>query len=130
MVPIWFIFAFAGAILLCVIIAMLNAKKHNTRPENDFVAKPDRKEADLIKKAEAGDAEAQFKLAQTYEFKESGKYIYWLEKAAEQGYEKAIQELAEAYDHGSDVAVPPIKKDRKKPSNISRGLPIRATPRL
>ena len=37
---------------------------------------------EFLKAAEEGDADAQFALAEIYEFHESGKYLYWLEKAS------------------------------------------------
>ncbi len=114
MIPIIiFICMFSIAIIAFWSVIAIKAKKHRGASGYSVGTgyEPDGK---LLKAAEAGDAEAQFNLAQTYKFKESGKYIYWLEKAAAQGYEEAIRALAEEYDYGSDVAVPPIKKDRKK----------------
>ena len=68
--------------------------------------------------AERGDAEAQFKLAEVYEFYESDKYIYWLEKAVAQGHKEAIRELADAYQYGHEEAKPPIDK------NLGKGLEL------
>ena len=73
---------------------------------------------EFIKAAESGDAEAQFKLAEVYEFHESDKYIYWLEKAVEQGYKEAIRELAYTYHYGHGSAKPPIGQ------NIGKSLEL------
>lgn len=104
---------FAVAVLVAAILKRRrplagSAERESVKPVKD-------KDTDkLFKAAEAGDAEAQVKLANTYEFKESGKYIYWLEKAAEQEYEEAIRTLADEYNYGNTAAEPPIRKNRKK----------------
>ena len=87
-----------------------------------FIRDKDKEREKLFKKAEAGDAEAQFKLAQTYEFNESGKYMFWLEKAAEQEYEEAIRTLADEYNYGNKSAEPPIRKNRKKAAEYLKRL--------
>ena len=73
---------------------------------------------EFLKAAEEGDADAQFALAEIYEFHESGKYLYWLEKASVQGHAEATRALAEAYDYGNESAVPPIEEDREKAIEI------------
>ena len=115
---IFFIVGLSVAIIAFWVVVGIRTKKRNGTNSTSSVTHSyvdrDKEAQKLLKLAEGGDAEAQFKLAQTFEFKESDKYMYWLEKSAAQGYEQAIREIADEYDYGSDVAVPPIKKDRKK----------------
>lgn len=116
------VFAFIGVTIFKV---FRSAKNQGGEKENityDKQEPADRGSGELykqsaekfIKDAQNGDAEAQFNLAEVYEFHESDKYIYWLEKAAEQGYDKAIRTLADEYNYGNDSAEPPIKKDLEK----------------
>lgn len=94
------------------------SKGVNTTPVNSYgnsheeIYKQRAKE--FIGAAESGDAEAQFKLSEVYEFHESDKYIYWLEKAVAQGHKKAMRELADTYQYGHKDAEPPIGKNLEK----------------
>ena len=113
------VFAAFGIIAFFVIIGYAisvakrksNVTSKTEKPNGGIMIETDKK---LLMAAYDGDAEAQFKFAKACEFKDSGKYIYWLEKAAEQGHEEAIRTLAEEYDHGNNVTEPPIKKDKEK----------------
>ncbi len=59
---------------------------------------------DLTAKAEKGDKEAQYELANDYIFAENfTKAIEWLTKSAESGYAPAQSKLAQIYDDGSMV---------------------------
>lgn len=114
------IFIFCGLCAFAIAVYFLASRKSSrSKPENGsgvYVVENtvDKNQERLLKAAEAGDAEAQVELAGTYEFKESGKYIYWLEKAAEQDYEEAIRTLADEYNYGNEAAEPKIEKDRTK----------------
>ena len=64
--------------------------------------------ADLIKKAEAGDAEAQFQLGRAYEDGESVEQsdelaVHWYRKSAEQGNARAENSLGVMYSRGHGV---------------------------
>ena len=114
----WAFSALGVIVFVIIVIYSINAVKRKSygasKTEKPNVGINIENDEKLLKAAEAGDAEAQLKLAKTYEFKDSGKYIYWLEKAAEQDCDEAVRTLAEEYDHGNNVAEPPIKKDRNK----------------
>lgn len=62
--------------------------------------------AETLRKANAGDAEAQYDIANCYKFgwdgaeKNDEKYIYWLEKAANGGNTEASYDLGENYLFG------------------------------
>jgi TPR repeat protein len=69
---------------------------------------------ELIATAEAGDAEAQYKigywLMQSHvDTTQPREGVQWLEKAANQGHPSACFELAEAYEQGLGVPVNSIK---------------------
>lgn len=69
---------------------------------------PQERVAKLIKDAEAGDADAQHKLAIAYRFgkgvpKDDAKAVEWLQKAAEQGNDGAQHNLGVVYDFGQGV---------------------------
>ena len=69
---------------------------------------------EYLKKAEEGDAQAQYNLADCYCFGDGTevdlkKYLYWLTKAAEGGYPDAQTDLADCYFWGDGV-----KKDLDK----------------
>ena len=63
-------------------------------------------DAELIAKAEAGDAQSQYWLAFDYKTGTSGfpkddsKYVYWLTKAAEGGHPYAQHDLGNCYKYG------------------------------
>ena len=62
--------------------------------------------AETLRKANAGDAEAQYDIAVTYldgmygAEKNDEKYVYWLKKSANNGYAKAQYDLGELYCYG------------------------------
>ena len=64
-------------------------------------------DAELIAKAEAGDALSQYRLAGRYEDgshgfpKDEVKYIHWLKKAAEGGDASAQYDLGKCYEYGN-----------------------------
>lgn len=107
----------AAMIAVAVIVILLKGRRSHPdgKLENsggkDYY---DERAKEFLKAAEDGDAEAQYKLSQVYEFKESDKYIYWLERAAEQNHIQALRDLADDYNYGNDAAEPPIKKNLKK----------------
>ena len=106
----------ATIIVFCVLCAVVlivlfvTALKRKIR----FKDKEERTKDKLLKAAEAGDAKAQCEIAHDYRYSESGKYLYWLEKAAAQDFEEAIRTLADEYNYGNEYTNPPIKKDREK----------------
>ena len=63
-------------------------------------------DAETLRKAEAGDAEYQYRIALTYKNgwdgapKDDEKYVYWLKKSANNGYAEAQYELGELYCYG------------------------------
>lgn len=63
-------------------------------------------DSELIRKAQSGDAEAQYRLGQHYHMglsgfeKNGGETIKWYLKAAEQGYAEAQHALADCYNYG------------------------------
>jgi TPR repeat protein len=72
---------------------------------------------ELVKKAEAGDAEAQYNLGQCYEngqvgIKDNKEAVKWYTKSAEQGYAKTAFALSRCYEDGKGV--PRDKKEAKK----------------
>jgi hypothetical protein len=72
---------------------------------------------ELVKKAEAGDAEAQYNLGQCYEngqvgIKDNKDAVKWYTKSAEQGYVKAEYSLSQCCKFGKGV--PRDKKEAKK----------------
>ena len=62
--------------------------------------------AETLRKANAGDAEAQYDIAETYlngkygAEKNDEKYVYWLKKSANNGYAEAQYNLGELYCYG------------------------------
>jgi len=65
--------------------------------------------AEFIRKAESGDAQAQFELGRMYDngqgvTKDEAEAVRWYRKAAEQGHEWAQYDLGVAYDNGEGVA--------------------------
>ena len=55
----------------------------------------------LLEKAQAGDAQSQYSLANWYaSHRQNDNYIEWLTKAAEQGFVDAQYDLAVSYDEG------------------------------
>ena len=62
--------------------------------------------AETLRKANAGDAKAQYDIAETYldgmygAEKNDEKYVYWLKKSANNGYAKAQYDLGELYCYG------------------------------
>lgn len=129
----WAFSALGVIVFVIIVIYSINAVKRKSygasKTEKPNVGINIENDEKLLKAAEAGDVEAKLKLAEACKFKDSGKYIYWLEKAAEQDCDEAVRTLAEEYEHGNSSAVPPIKKTKRKPLNILRGLPKRATPK-
>lgn len=76
--------------------------------------KPEPYSAELVRKAEAGDAEAQYNLGQCYEngqvgIKDNKEAVKWYTKSAEQGNAKAQCNLGGWYYNGTGVA-----KDEKE----------------
>lgn len=77
---------------------------------------------ELRKRAEAGDAGAQYKLARTYpnswDFsnkeitKEVQEMIQWIKKSAEQGHPEAEYHLANCYQYGKGVIADPAESVR------------------
>jgi TPR repeat protein len=72
---------------------------------------------ELVKEAEAGDAEAQYNLGQCYEngqvgIKDNKEAVKWYTKSAEQGYAKTAFALSRCYEDGKGV--PRDKKEAKK----------------
>ena len=70
---------------------------------------PEKKLADLMKRAERGEAEAQFNLGQMYRKGEgvpmdAAKAVEWFQKAAEQGNADAQSNLGSMYDEGEGVS--------------------------
>lgn len=63
-------------------------------------------DAETLRKAEAGDAKAQYSIAKTYQYgwdgapKDVEKFVYWLKKAANSGVAEAQYDLGELYCHG------------------------------
>ena len=90
----WAFSALGVIVFVIIVIYSINAVKRKSygasKTEKPNVGINIENDEKLLKAAEAGDAEAQLKLAKTYEFKDSGKYIYWLEKAAERGCDEAV----------------------------------------
>ena len=79
--------------------------------------KPEPYSPELVKKAEAGDAEAQYNLGQCYEngqvgIKDNKDAVKWYTKSAEQGYVKAEYSLSQCCKFGKGV--PRDKKEAKK----------------
>ena len=77
-------------------------------------AKPESYSAELVKKAEAGDAKAQFDLGLCYVRadgvnKDNKEFLKWLTKSAEQGYAPAQWNLGRCYYYAMG-----IKKDYEK----------------
>ena len=73
------------------------------------VETPEKKLADLMKRAERGEAEAQFNLGQMYRKGEgvpmdAAKAVEWFQKAAEQGNADAQSNLGSMYDEGEGVS--------------------------
>jgi len=71
---------------------------------------------ELVKKAEAGDTEAQYNLGQCHEkglgfIKDNKEAVKWYTKSAEQGYVKAAFDLSRCYEDGRGV---PRDKDEAK----------------
>ena len=65
---------------------------------------------ELIAKAKAGDARAQYDLARSYQtgmdgVVDEGKAVFWLQKAADQGLMEAETSLGSAYDTGMGVPI-------------------------
>lgn len=62
--------------------------------------------AETLRKARAGNAAAQYRMAQTYLYgmygaeKNDEKYVYWLKKSANNGYAEAQYHLGELYCYG------------------------------
>lgn len=62
--------------------------------------------AETLRKANAGDAKAQYDIAETYldgmygAEKNDEKYVYWLKKSANNGYARAQYNLGELYCYG------------------------------
>ena len=73
-------------------------------------AKPEPYSSELVKKAEEGDAEAQFLLGNGYYYGMHGltinykEAVKWLAKSAEQGYTRARLNLGACYFDGKGVA--------------------------
>ena len=79
--------------------------------------KPEPYSAELVRKAEAGDAEAQYNLGQCYEngqvgIKDNKEAVKWYTKSAEQGYAKTAFALSRCYEDGKGV--PRDKNEAKK----------------
>ena len=76
--------------------------------------------------AEKGDVVAQYYIATMYNLGDTGngvnrdgnKYIYWLTRAAENGHEDALYQLAQCYENGTDV-----KKNKKTAVEIFEKIP-------
>ena len=79
--------------------------------------KPEPYSAELVKKAEEGDAEAQYNLGQCYEngqvgIKDNKEAVKWYTKSAEQGYAKTAFALSRCYEDGKGV--PRDKNEARK----------------
>jgi TPR repeat protein len=79
--------------------------------------KPEPYSAELVKKAEEGDAEAQYNLGQCYEngqvgIKDNKEAVKWYIKSAEQGYAKTAFALSRCYEDGKGV--PRDKNEARK----------------
>ena len=103
-------------IIFCVLcaVALIILFVSTSKRKRVFKDKDEKQKDKLLKAAEEGDAKARCEIALNYRYSESGKYLYWLEKAAEQGCEEAMRKLADEYNYGNDYTKPPIKKDREK----------------
>jgi len=71
-------------------------------------AKPEPYSPELVKKAEAGDAVAQYNLGQCHEkglgaIKDNKEAVKWYTKSAEQGHVKAALNLSRCYEDGQGV---------------------------
>jgi len=71
-------------------------------------AKPEPYSPELMKKAEAGDAEAQYNQGQCHEkglgvIKDNKEAVKWYTKSAEQGHVKAALNLSRCYEDGQGV---------------------------
>ncbi|MEI5984376.1 tetratricopeptide repeat protein [Sphingobacterium sp. PU5-4] len=97
-------------------ILMENAKKNLSSQKKDSYSKY----RPLIRKsAYLGNPEGQYRYAQMFEFNNytkndkedynNKKYIYWMQKAANNGYAEAYNNLADYYERGIGV-----EKDLKK----------------
>ncbi len=80
-------------------------------------AEPEPYNPELVKKAEAGDAEAQYNLGQCHEkglgvIKDNKEAVKWYTKSAEQEYAKADYAISQCYFEGKGV--PRDKKEAKK----------------
>ena len=72
---------------------------------------------ELVKKAEAGDAKAQYNLGQCYEngqvgIKDNKEAVKWYTKSAEQGYAKTAFALSRCYEDGKGI--PRDKNEARK----------------
>ena len=72
---------------------------------------------EMLRAAEHGDAEAQYKLAGAHKWgfsapQDPAKAMYWYHKAAEQGHPRAQNELGNIYSSG--VGFPHVPQDRAK----------------
>lgn len=98
-----------GALLAVAITACAPANQAYTKPPAALSSDDQAQFAELMQRAEAGDVQAQFKLAKHYcdrDHRDGKQAEYWLSKAAEQGLEgKKI--LGNVYFNGSCG----IKKD-------------------
>ena len=62
--------------------------------------------AATLRRAEAGDAKSQYRIASAYQYgwdgapKDDEKYVYWLKKSANNGYAEAQYDLGELYCDG------------------------------
>ena len=127
------IITFVAVWVLTLIVIISNSIKANSNKNehkdasapsyNNSDEKPyQRRAKEFIEAAERGDAEAQFRLAEIYEYHEGDKYIYWLEKAVAQGHSEAIRELADDYQYGNEHAIPPIEVNLEKTIEILKIL--------
>ena len=113
------------AIISIIIISSRARNNKENKGASDYSSGEEiyeKRAKEFIEAAESGDAEAQFKLAEIYEFHESDKYIYWLERAVAQGHRVAIRELADTYQYGHEEAKPPIGKNLEKALELLKML--------
>ena len=97
------------AIFLVVVIAVAAflwtpTSKERTSPKKEFAEYSE----DLVKKANSGDAEAQYSLGNCYFYgfgvdKNLREAVKWLTKAAEQGHTRAQNDLGHCYYSGAGV---------------------------
>jgi TPR repeat protein len=95
--------------LILIFVAAIGACSESSPPSKQEVApSPENRLTELQKKADAGDAEAQFTLGEMY-YKDEGvpkdavKAVEWYQKAAAQGHAEAQYNIGEMYDRGEGV---------------------------